>query len=65
MEQKNIDKFEKELIQKLEVLKNCQKSKMVNSCLKCKEIIGCKTRNEYINAVYLSMNKNQSGGFEF
>ena len=63
--EKTLDRYEKALIEKTEILKNCQKMKKVDSCLKCKEIIGCKIRNEYVNAVYESMNKGQGGGFEF
>ena len=63
--QKNIDKFQETLIEKTKLLKECQKEKNIDSCLKCKEIIGCKIRNEYVNAVYESMNKGQGGGFEF
>ncbi len=61
----NIDKYELALKNKTKELKECQKEKSVNSCLKCKEIIGCQIRNEYVRAVYDSMNKGQSGGFEF
>ena len=46
-------------------LKICQKEKSVDSCLKCDKLIGCIVRNEYVHAVYDSMNKGQSGGFEF
>ncbi len=60
-----IDKYKKALLEKLETLKRCQQEKSIDSCLKCNEIIGCKTRNEYVNAVYESMNKGEGGGFEF
>ena len=63
--EKTLDKYEKALIEKTKILKNCQKDKNVESCLKCKEVIGCKIRNEYVNAVYESMNKGKGGGFEF
>ena len=63
--QKELDKYELALIEKTKILKDCQKDKNVNSCLKCEEIIGCKIRNEYVNAVYESMNKGKGGGFEF
>jgi hypothetical protein len=53
------------LLEQIEVVKKCQKEHKVDSCLKCKEIIGCEIRKTYINAVYQSMNKGDSGGFEF
>ena len=61
----DIDKYKLALKNKTKELKECQKTKEIDSCLKCKEIIGCKIRNEYVKAVYDSMNKGQSGGFEF
>ena len=60
-----MDKFEKELQEKTKKLKECQSSKGLTSCLKCELVIGCEIRNAYVNAVYLSMNKGQGGGFEF
>lgn len=65
MSQETIDKFQKELEEKTKKLKECQQQKALTSCLKCELIIGCQIRNEYVNAVYLSMNKGQGGGFEF
>ncbi len=60
-----LDRYEQMLVEKTKELKKCQEQKKVDSCLKCKEIIGCKVRNEYVDAVYLSMNKGKGGGFEF
>ena len=65
MSQETLDKYEKELEEKTKKLKSCQEQKGLKSCLKCELVIGCQTRNEYVNAVYLSMNKGQGGGFEF
>jgi len=59
------DRFQRLLEQKLEQLRECQRKSGVKSCLACSKIIGCALRNEYVNAVYLSMNKGQGGGFEF
>ncbi len=56
---------QEKLKQQIEVVKKCQKEHKVDSCLKCKQIIGCEIRKTYINAVYQSMNKGDSGGFEF
>jgi nitrate reductase cytochrome c-type subunit len=47
------------------MIKECQVSKNINSCMRCKEILNCKTRDQYIKAVYESMNKGSGGGFEF
>ena len=60
-----LDKYEEELQIQTIKLKECQKDKDVDSCLKCEKIIGCEIRNSYVKAVYDSMNKGQSGGFEF
>jgi len=64
-EDKELDEYELKLVQMSKELKDCQKEKNVDSCLKCEKIIGCTIRNEYVHAVYDSMNKGQSGGFEF
>lgn len=60
-----LDRFQEALIEKTKLLKECQKKRKLTSCLQCKEIIGCKVRNEYVDAVYKSMNKGKGGGFEF
>jgi hypothetical protein len=65
MDDKKIDEYELKLIEKEKILKNCQKKKSLKSCLECDKIISCAIRNEYVKAVYNSMNKGQSGGFEF
>ena len=64
-EKKELDEFELALKEELKVLQECQNSKDLDSCLKCDKIIGCETRNNYIKAVYKSMNKGITGGFEF
>ncbi len=53
------------LLEQIKLVKKCQKEHKIDSCLKCKEVIGCEIRKTYINAVYQSMNKGDSGGFEF
>ena len=65
MNKEKPNKYIKELEEETFHLKVCQKSKNIDSCLKCEKIIGCKIRNNYVKAVYNSMNKGQSGGFEF
>ncbi len=64
-DKKELDQFEKKLLEEIEIIKNCQKNNSTDSCLKCEKIIGCDIRNSYVKAVYDSMNKGQSGGFEF
>lgn len=60
-----IDEFEKALEKQLSILKECQSEKSVDSCMKCEKLLECKTREEYVKAVYMSMNKGVTGGFEF
>ncbi len=59
------DRYEERLELATKELKECQKKHGLTSCLKCDKIIGCRIRNEYVDAVYKSMNKGQGGGFEF
>ena len=59
------DRYEELLELATKELKACQERNKISSCLKCKEIIGCKIRNNYVRAVYDSMNKGKGGGFEF
>ncbi len=65
MENKELDKWELALEQKLAELKNCQNEKNVKSCMKCDLMFECDLRRAYVMAVYESMNKGQGGGFEF
>ncbi len=65
MEKKETNEYKLQLAEREKKLINCQKEKNLNSCLKCDMIINCVIRNEYVKAVYNSMNKGQSGGFEF
>ncbi len=62
---KELDEYEQKLKDATAKLKECQTKENKESCLKCDKIIGCTTRNEYVHAVYDSMSKGQSGGFEF
>ena len=61
----NKDKWELALDKELKNLKLCQKSKSLTGCEKCQEILECNIRKNYVKAVYESMNKGTSGGFEF
>ncbi len=62
---KELDEYEKALEKQLSILKKCQQTKGIDSCMKCKELIECKIREDYVKAVYMSMNKGVTGGFEF
>ncbi len=64
-EQKELDIWEKNLEDVLKDLKSCQESKNLNSCKPCNEFFDCTLRKKYVVAVYESMNKGSSGGFEF
>ena len=57
--------FDKELETKTLEIKKCKEEKQKSSCSKCDEFFGCKIRNEYVKAVYFSMNKGDTGGFDF
>ena len=59
------DKFELFLDEMVIKLQDCQKEKNHKSCSKCEFYFGCALREEYVNAVYNSMSKGDTGGFEF
>lgn len=59
------DAWEEKLEVELDRLTECQKSKELDSCSKCELMFDCETREAYVKAVYESMNKGHSGGFEF
>ena len=59
------DEWEEKLEIELDKLKQCQKTKHFDSCSKCSEFFECEVRKSYIKAVYESMNKGSTGGFEF
>lgn len=65
MEALEKDKWELALDEPLKLLQECQASKKIDSCLQCEKILECEIREEYIKAVYESMNKGSGGGFEF
>ncbi|MCV6607957.1 MAG: hypothetical protein OIF32_07090 [Campylobacterales bacterium] len=60
-----LDEYEKKHLEELEKLEECKKSKGVDSCRKCSEFYPCELRKSYVDAVFFSMNKGQTGGFEF
>jgi len=53
------------LDKQLNNLKRCQNDNNIQSCTPCQKIIECNIRQEYVKAVYESMNKGAGGGFEF
>ncbi len=65
IENVSYDEWELKLEAKLKELKSCQEQQGVKSCLDCSFLLECKIRDSYVHAVYSSMNKGASGGFEF
>jgi hypothetical protein len=59
------DSWNEKLDEQIKILQNCQKSYNLSSCEKCQKLLECQTRDDYIKAVYESMNKGKGGGFEF
>ena len=59
------DEFELELDRQREILQACQREKGLNSCFACEAMFECKTRKNYVDAVYSSMSKGDGGGFDF
>ena len=59
------DVFEQKLDEAIVRLQACQKEQGVKSCGDCERCIGCETRQSYVQAVYDSMSKGETGGFEF
>jgi hypothetical protein len=59
------DKFELFLDEMIKKVQDCQRDKGHKSCSVCELYMGCALRDEYIKAVYNSMSKGDTGGFEF
>ena len=59
------DSFELHLNEALVNLQRCQKELGHHSCSDCEKLLECPTRQAYIQAVYDSMSKGETGGFEF
>lgn len=57
--------FEERLDAALAAMQQCQKEKALKSCSLCEFYIGCEIRRAYVQAVYDSMSKGETGGFEF
>jgi len=59
------DKFEVFLDEMLVKLQACQVEKLHQSCSVCEHYFSCELRHDYVKAVYNSMSKGDTGGFEF
>ena len=59
------DIFEQRVDESIVKLQACQQDHSVKTCSACEHYIGCETRKSYVNAVYDSMSKGETGGFEF
>lgn len=59
------DEWDLKLEDQLQVLQNCQTEKNLTGCESCQVFFECEVRKTYVVAVYESMNKGSSGGFEF
>jgi hypothetical protein len=60
-----LDKFEIYLDEMIIKLQKCQLENNLKSCSACQHYLDCELRTEYIKAVYNSMSKGDTGGFEF
>lgn len=58
-------KYKEDLKNATEKLKECQRNHDLTSCFDCEKLFDCEIRKKYIDVVYKSMSKGQSGGFEF
>jgi len=65
MHSESKDKFELHLEEMLHKLQACQEEKSHKSCSACEFYFHCELRKEYVQAVYNSMSKGDTGGFEF
>jgi hypothetical protein len=64
-EQKEKDRFELYLDEMILKLQKCQQENNYTSCSQCISYLECELRDEYVKAVYNSMSKGDTGGFEF
>ena len=62
---KELDKFELHLEEMIGKLQSCQNEKNMSTCSDCEHYFSCELRNDYVKAVYNSMSKGDTGGFEF
>jgi hypothetical protein len=57
--------YEALLAEAIKILQEFQQEYDVSSCYLCEKCIGCEIRAKYIRAVYESMSKGETGGFDF
>jgi len=60
-----VDIFQQKLLGAKKDLEQCQSEKELTSCSLCDSYLQCDTRRTYVQAVYDSMSKGETGGFEF
>lgn len=65
MSDKILDQWEEALQNVMATLQDCQKSNGLASCFDCDKLLNCELRSSYVKTVYESMNKGETGGFEF
>lgn len=65
MHKREKDKFELHLDEMIKKIQSCQEEKKNESCSICEFYLDCQLRDEYVKAVYNSMSKGDTGGFEF
>lgn len=63
--EKEKNQWDVKLDHQLEIIYKCQQDHNVDSCMKCEKLLNCEIRDNYVKAVYESMNKGSGGGFEF
>lgn len=59
------DKYVARLREMKDAVNECQQSKALESCFNCEALLACELRRDYVKAVYESMSKGETGGFEF
>ncbi|MGE4418814.1 MAG: hypothetical protein AB7D38_03145 [Sulfurimonas sp.] len=64
-DKQEMDKFELYLDEMVEKVQNCQTKRSLPSCSGCELYLNCELRSNYVKAVYNSMSKGDTGGFEF
>ncbi len=57
--------FEVKLDEMIAKIQECQQKIQISSCSACEQYIECVLRVEYVDAVYSSMSKGETGGFDF
>jgi hypothetical protein len=65
MHKREKDRFELHLDEMIQKIEACQAQKNHKSCSVCTLYLECELRDEYVKAVYNSMSKGDTGGFEF